>query len=135
MIVRSLKEMLGTDRDVRTPNWDSRRLMLADDQCGFSLHDTLIRAGTETFMWYKHHIEAVYCVGGKGEVEVLETGDKYVIEDGTMYTLNGHEKHILRAESDMRMICVFNPPLVGEETHDEDGIYPLLKYEPETVAT
>ncbi|MCA9019130.1 MAG: ectoine synthase, partial [Planctomycetaceae bacterium] len=26
----------------------------------------------------------------------------------------------------MRMVCVFNPPLVGPETHDEDGVYPLL---------
>lgn len=131
MIVRTLNDMLGTDRDVRTPNWDSRRLLLANDRVGFSMHDTLIRAGTETFMWYKHHIEAVYCVGGEGEIEVVETGDRYQVKDGTLYTLDGHEKHILRAKSDMRMICVFNPPLVGSETHDEDGIYPLLTLESE----
>jgi L-ectoine synthase len=26
----------------------------------------------------------------------------------------------------MRLICVFNPALVGDEVHDEDGSYPLL---------
>jgi L-ectoine synthase len=43
-----------------------------------------------------------------------------------MYALNNHDKHYLRATEDMRMICVFNPPLVGREDHEEDGSYPLL---------
>jgi len=41
--------------------------------------------------------------------------------------LNGHEKHLLRAEQEMRMVCVFNPPLTGREVHDESGVYPLLE--------
>ncbi|MDX5334415.1 MAG: ectoine synthase, partial [Gammaproteobacteria bacterium] len=36
------------------------------------------------------------------------------------------ERHYLRARKDMRMICVFNPPVVGPETHDENGVYPLM---------
>lgn len=134
MIVRKLKDMLGTDREVDTPNWSSRRLMLADDECGFSMHETIIRAGTETYIWYKNHVEAVYCVGGEGEIELVETGEKYDIADGTLYTLNGHEKHYLRAKTDLRMICVFNPPLVGPEVHDEEGVYPLLEYKPGSKA-
>jgi L-ectoine synthase len=43
-----------------------------------------------------------------------------------MYALNGNERHYLRARKDMRLICVFNPPLTGAEVHDEDGAYPLL---------
>jgi len=23
-------------------------------------------------------------------------------------------------------VCVFNPPLTGQEVHDESGVYPLL---------
>jgi L-ectoine synthase len=34
----------------------------------------VIFAGTETYLWYKNHLEAVYCVGGKGEIEDLGTG-------------------------------------------------------------
>ncbi len=127
MIVRTKDEILGTDRDVDTPNWASRRLLLRKDGMGFSMHDTLIRAGTETFIWYKNHLEAVYCVAGEGEVELVPDGTKYAIRDGTLYGLNGHEKHLLRAKTDMRMICVFTPALTGTEVHDEDGVYPLVE--------
>ncbi|MCA9041538.1 MAG: ectoine synthase, partial [Planctomycetaceae bacterium] len=44
----------------------------------------------------------------------------------TMYALSGNEHHILVAEETMRMICVFNPPVVGPETHGADLAYPLL---------
>jgi L-ectoine synthase len=129
MIVRSLEELEGTARAVDTPNWISRRFLLARDGTAFSLHDTKIRAGTETYMWYAHHVEAVYCVGGEGTLEDLGTGKAYDIVDGTMYALDGHEKHILRARTDMRMVCVFTPPLTGREVHDKDGVYPLIREE------
>nr|HDM99798.1 ectoine synthase [Deltaproteobacteria bacterium] len=129
MIVRTLEEIIGSENDIssKTGTWVSRRLLLKKDAMGFSFHDTTIFAGTETLIWYKNHLEAVYCVGGKGELELIETGEIFKIQDGTMYALNAHEKHYLRAFSDMRMICVFNPPLTGKEIHDKDGIYPLVE--------
>lgn len=127
MIVKKLQDVIGTADDVRTDTWASRRLLLRKDGMGFSLHDTIIYAGTETRIWYKHHLEAVYCIEGKGEIEVIDTGEVIPIEPGTMYALNGHEKHLLRAERDMRMICVFNPPVTGREVHDASGVYPLLE--------
>ncbi|NEN94720.1 MAG: ectoine synthase [Moorea sp. SIO3I7] len=127
MIVRRLKEIIGTKREVKAPNgnWTSRRFLLKDDQVGFSLHDTLIHAGTETYIWYKYHIEAVYCVAGNGEIEDIETGEIHPISDGTLYFLNKHERHYLRATETMRMICVFNPPLTGEEVHNKEGFYEI----------
>ena len=129
MIVRTLKEIEGTERDIKAENgnWASRRFLLRRDGMGFSFHDTTIFAGTETLIWYKNHLEAVYCVGGKGEIEDLTTGEIHPISDGTMYALNGHEKHYLRATEDLRMICVFNPALTGTEDHDREGTYPLLE--------
>jgi L-ectoine synthase len=129
MIVRRLQEILGTERDFHSAsgNWVSRRLLLRNDDMGFSLHDTTLFAGTETHMCYKNHLEAVYCVGGEGELEDLETGHKHAVSDGMMYALNEHERHILRAHTDLRMICVFNPPLSGKEDHGPDGAYPLLE--------
>jgi L-ectoine synthase len=129
MIVRTLEEIIGSENDIKaeTGTWVSRRMLLKNDGVGFSFHDTTIFAGTETLIWYKNHIEAVYCVAGEGELEVVETGDIFKIKDGTMYALNGHEKHYLRAFKDMRMICVFNPPLTGKEVHDKDGVYPLVE--------
>ena len=128
MIIRKLSAIKGTANEV-TPengNWTSNRLLLKKDGMGFSLHDTLIRAGTTTKMWYKNHLEAVYCVAGKGEIEDLGTGLKHKIEDGTLYALDKHDRHVMRAETDLRLVCVFNPPLTGREIHDQEGAYPLL---------
>ncbi len=129
MIVTHLSDLDDTDRDVKTTNWRSRRLVLAREGVGFSFHDTVLYAGTETNMWYANHIEAVYCVGGEGELVDNETGETHEIRDGTMYLLNGHEHHTLRAKTDLRMACVFNPPVTGREVHDEHGVYPLLTEE------
>ena len=126
MIVRRLDALTGTAREVKAPTWVSRRLLLASDGMGFSLQETVLRAGTTTTMWYKNHVEAVLCVSGEGALEDLETGQTHLIAPGTMYALDRHDRHILRAETDLRMVCVFNPPCTGDETHDEDGSYPLL---------
>ncbi|WP_419798732.1 MAG: ectoine synthase [Terasakiella sp.] len=131
MIVRHVDDIKGTEREVTgdTNTWTSRRLLLRKDGMGFSFHETIIHAGTETLIWYKNHLEAVYCVGGEGEIEDLSDGKIHPISDGTMYALNGHEKHYLRAKTDLRMICVFTPALTGLEDHDADGVYPLIEDE------
>jgi L-ectoine synthase len=126
MIIRTLNDIEGSDRDVRAETWASRRLLLADDNMGFSMHDTIMRAGTETTMWYRNHLEAVYCVAGSGTIEDLATGMVHSIEEGTIYALDQHDRHIVRPTTDIRFICVFNPPCTGDETHDADGAYPLL---------
>ncbi len=132
MIVRRLSE-LEPERIQSAETWSSRRLVLAGDKMGFSMHDTIIHAGTTTHMHYANHLEAVYCIQGKGTVKVVKTGEEFVIEAGTIYALDQHDEHILTAESEMRMVCAFNPPLVGRETHDENGVYPLLTEDDEAA--
>jgi L-ectoine synthase len=126
MIVRSLDDLTGTDREVVADNWSSRRFLLAGDGLGYSLNDTVLHAGTTTSMWYRNHRESVYCVGGKGTLTDLESGTVHPIAPGTLYVLDGHERHELYAETDLRMVCVFTPALTGREVHDADGAYPLL---------
>jgi len=79
-------------------------------------------------MQYRNHRETVYCIEGEGEIEDLGTGEVHAIRPGTLYALNRHDHHVLRANRGvpMRMVCVFNPPLTGRETHDASGAYPLL---------
>jgi L-ectoine synthase len=127
MIVRKLADLIGTERDVDDGNWVSRRLLLRKDGMGFSMHETILRAGTETYMWYANHLEAVYCIEGEGEVEDLATGTIHRLEPGTLYALNEHDRHIVRATTDVRTVCVFYPPVSGREVHDENGVYPLLQ--------
>lgn len=124
MIVRRLAELEGTERDVRAETWSSRRLLLAGDGQRFSLHDTVIHAGTTTEMWYRHHVEAVYCIEGEGTLVDRSTGEEHRLEPGTMYLLDGHEPHTVHARTRLRMVCVFDPPVTGEEVHDADGAYP-----------
>lgn len=132
MIVRTLAEIQGTERDVETPTWRSLRLVLAREKVGFSLHETVLYAGTETSMWYAHHIEAVYCIEGHGELVNDDTGERHELGPGTIYLLDGHEHHTVRARTNLRTVCVFNPPVTGREVHDENGVYPLLTDESET---
>lgn len=127
MIVKRIEDIIGTEDDVDGGNWISRRLLLRKDGMGFSLHETIIKEGTETYIWYKNHLEAVYCIEGEGEVETLADGKIHHIKPGTVYALDQHDKHLLRAtKGDMRTLCVFNPPVTGREVHDENGVYPLL---------
>lgn len=128
MIIRHFEEIRQSSRAVHTENWSSFRLLTRDDGMGFSLHETWIHAGTETHIWYKHHLEAVYCLEGEGEIEPVNTdgqssGQSVPIRPGMMYALNEHDRHFLRAHNKLRLICVFNPPLQGNEVHDPDGAY------------
>lgn len=124
MIVRTLDEIIGSPRHVSGEGWESRRILLSGDRMGFSLHDTIVKEGTEQRFHYKHHLEANYCIAGLGEVVDVKTGKTYPIGPGTLYALDQHDEHILRAISgDLRLVCIFNPPLSGQETHQADGSY------------
>lgn len=127
MKVVSLSSIEGGERDVAGETWRSRRLLLAEDGMGFSVHDTVISAGTETPMWYRNHLEAVYVIEGTGTVEERDTGVVHRLGPGTMYALDANDRHTVRAETQMRMVCVFNPPCTGREVHDETGAYPLVE--------
>lgn len=125
MIVRTLEEAQKTRRRVVSETWESTRMLLKNDNMGFSFHITTIYAETETPMWYKNHLESVYCMAGRGEIETVADGKVYPIEPGTLYILDKNDRHILRAFTELKMACVFNPPLNGLEVHDETGAYAL----------
>jgi len=127
VIVRSLSEAEKTNRRIVSPdgNWESTRLLLKDDEMGFSFHITTIYENADFQMHYQNHLESVYCMSGEGEVETLADGKKHPITPGTLYILDKHDKHILRATKEMKMACVFNPPLNGKEVHNKEGAYEL----------
>jgi len=125
MLVKSLKDVIGTEFDVSGPGWNSRRLLLKEDGLGFSVTDTVIKAGAEMTLEYKHHFEACYCISGSGTVHDLATNQTHRIVPGVIYALNNHDRHTLKADiaADMHLICVFNPALTGHEVHQADGSY------------
>ena len=125
MLVRTLTSILGTTAHVTGDAFESRRILLAGDGLGYSLHDTLCKAGSVQHLHYKNHIETNYVIEGTGEVEEVATGRTWPLAPGTVYVLDRHDPHILRAETDLRIVCIFTPALTGQETHDKDGSYGL----------
>ncbi len=126
MIVRTLDEITDTDADIKTENWRSKRIVLAKEGVGFSVHETTLYAGTVNRFWYANHIEAVFVVAGEGEITELDNGKTHQLAPGSLYLLNDHDKHEVRPRTEMRVVCVFNPPVTGREVHDENGVYPLV---------
>ncbi len=127
MIVRSIEDLKAQGRYQEQPGaWTSSRYLLRDDDVGFTLTQTTVAAGTVQLMEYKNHIEANLIIEGTGSVLDVATGETYSLGPGTMYTLDAHDRHELTAMTDLRIVCVFTPALVGKEKHDEDGSYPIL---------
>jgi L-ectoine synthase len=127
MIIKKLEDVLGTSAEVDTTGWTSRRLIFKDAGMGYSVNDTIIKAGARLDMTYRHHLETVYCIEGRGQITDMATGQTHQIAAGTLYALNAHDHHVLEANQgvSMRMVCVFNPPLTGAEVHDATGAYAL----------
>ena len=122
MIIRSLKKIIGTSRDVDWGNGKSRRFLIERDGMGYSMTDTITKAGTRSLLEYKNHLEACYCIEGNGEVHNTKTGEIHVISPGTMYALDKNDEHYLvTKDEDLRLVCVFSPALKGNESHHLNG--------------
>src|SRR5690625_8002945 len=107
MIVRRLKDAEASGRMIKSEGWDSTRLLLKNDNMGFSFHITTIYRGAELHLHYQNHLESEYCISGRGEVETVADGQVYPIEPGTNYVLEQNEKHkIGRASCRDRMQTV-----------------------------
>ena len=126
MLVRTLDEITDTDADIKSENWRSKRIILAKEGVGFSVHETTLYAGTVNDFWYANHIEAVFVTEGEGELYDKDNDRTYRLGPGSIYVLNGNERHQLRPRTRMTTVCVFNPPVTGREVHDENGVYPLI---------
>ncbi|MCU1400853.1 MAG: ectC [Acidimicrobiales bacterium] len=124
MIVIRSEDVANTARHVSGDNWDSKRMIVKDDGMGYSVHETRILEGTESRLHYEQHYETNYCYAGEGEVVDMATGETYAIRPGTIYALDQHDDHIVRAtKGDLHLVCVFNPPVAGTETHNATGGY------------
>ena len=121
MIVKNLEDVKGTKGDARGNKWHSFRLLHKEDGMGVTLTDSILEAGFEMDLWQKNHFEACYCLEGKGTVEELDNGRVHEIGPGTLYAMNNHDRHRIRATTRMRIVCTFFPALTGHEVHDADG--------------
>ncbi|QCT20284.1 ectoine synthase [Jejubacter calystegiae] len=123
MIIRSLDDIINTERDVSWGAGKSRRLLLEKDGLGYSIMETIVESGSQSVLEYTNHLETCYCIEGEGWVKDLATGERHEIYPGVMYSLNNHDKHILAATTRLKLLSVFMPALIGPESHNlrEDG--------------
>lgn len=126
MFVKRLDELKAEGRELTVAGGSARsvRILLQDDGVGFTLCDVRAAAGTETVLWYKHHWEANLILQGEGDVSDLTTGERWDLAPGTIYMVGPADRHRVAARSDLHLISIFNPPLVGHEQHDGEGTLP-----------
>src|SRR5699024_10538017 len=85
VFVRHMSEVEDTEDDIKTENWRSKRIVLAREKVGFSVHETTLYAGTVNDFWYDNHVEAVFVTHGEGEVEDKATGEVHQLAPGSLY--------------------------------------------------
>lgn len=115
---------LPTSRKVEFHAGISHRYLLAEDGMGYTMTKTVIQpeAG-RVFQHYKHHLESCYCVSGKAVLTCAQTNESFEISSDTTYVLEKNDPHYFEALEETTLICVFNPPLTGDEIHQDDGSY------------
>jgi ParB-like chromosome segregation protein Spo0J/mannose-6-phosphate isomerase-like protein (cupin superfamily) len=116
---------LSESRVVSCPNggFVSNRILLNSDNMGYGMTKTVIPVGEKQFWHYKDHLESCYCVSGVGILTNADTGEEFEIKADTTYVLDENDPHYFQAIEEVTLICVFNPPLIGDEVHQEDGSY------------
>ena len=121
---------LEQGRQVEYASGTSNRILLESDNVGYTLTKTVVKPGKKHYQHYKNHLESCYCVSGRGILTDAKTGQEYTIEPDTTYILDKNDPHYFEATEETVLICVFNPPLVGNELHDKEGSYPPGKKSP-----
>ena len=113
---RSGKEMVAANGQVRT-----LRMLTKADGVGFGVSDVHLAAGAEAVLWNKHHWQANHIISGSGEVTDLASGRSWELGPGMAYNVGPKDRHRVSAHTDVHLLSVFCPPLMGDEQHDEDG--------------
>lgn len=102
----------------------SHRFLLQEDGVGFTVTRTVIPPDGPQRWHYPNHLEACYCIEGKGELVEVAAGKRYIIEPDTLYALDNHDEHTFEAiGGPVTLLCVFSPALYGNEAHKNGHSY------------
>ncbi len=125
MIIRNIEQQTeaGQLHRVAYGKMDTVRLLLAQDGAGFSVSDVTVTEAMDVVLQYRNHIEANIFLAGGGTVENLSTGEVHEVRAGVTYVVYPEDRHRVKLSAGTRLICVFNPPLEGNENHNEQGGY------------
>jgi L-ectoine synthase len=118
MTVRVIRksELANTSRHIKNDVYETYRFLLKPDAAEVTVTDIVLKPGIEATYGYESHIEIAYCIEGKALLTDKASGVAHVIEPGTMWVASKGTDFIFRAEVPTRLICVFHPAFLGEET-------------------
>jgi quercetin dioxygenase-like cupin family protein len=117
---------LPEDRKVKFHAGVSNRILLDSDNMGYTMTKTVIQPDAgKVFQHYKNHLETCYCVSGRATLTNALTGEEFEIKPDVTYVLDKNDPHYFEAHEETVLICTFNPPLTGQEIHQEDGSYAI----------
>ena len=126
MFVKRVDEMRAAGKEMITANGQARtiRMLTKTDGIGFGFSDVRLAAGAEAILWNKHHWQANHIISGSGEVTDTTTGQTWELGPSMAYNVGPKDRHRVCANTDIHLLSVFCPPLLGNEQHDEDGVLP-----------
>ena len=81
MFVRNLQDFKNSGLVFEWCSGTSHRLLTESNGMGYGVCHTMVRAGTESLLEYRNHLEACYCISGEGD-DVNE--DVFQIRPGTI---------------------------------------------------
>jgi L-ectoine synthase len=125
MIIKHKDNLQNTKNVVTTKAYTSTRFLLREDGVGLTLTDIYLHPEIDAIYHYPHHLEIAYCLEGKATLENLEDGTIHEVTPGFIWATT-KERFRFKVIETIRLICVFNPALVGPEVADKDGSFPLL---------
>lgn len=128
LLMKSLDEVIDSDRNVPFENGFSRRFLAAPDGYNISFHNTFCSTKFSKHLQYLNNKEVVYFIKGQGEY-VWENGKRRHDFDsekhhGTMFLVANNAHEVKIGARDSIAICLFFPPLMGNErlkTGQENG--------------
>lgn len=128
MLIRTMPQLEAEGRVVSISHGKASalRLITRSDGVGFSVSEARAPGPASSELWYKHHWEANYVRSGRGVLEERGSGERWELTPGVLYCVGPGDRHrVIRDDAGgLRIVSVFNPPIEGGETHDEDGAYP-----------
>jgi len=126
MLVMHVDELraAGLEKVVAGGSARSIRALTQKHQLGFTLCDVRLQAGNRTELWYKHHWEANIVLDGQGTVTDLSTDQSWPLSPESVYIVGPDDRHSVESETNLHLLSLFNPPLKGDERHDEEGTLP-----------
>ena len=124
MFVKRVDEMRRAGKEMTMANGQARtiRMLTQADAVGFGLSDVRLAAGAEEIICYKDHRQANHIISGAGEVTDMTTGQTWELGPSTAYYVGPEDRHQVRARTDMHLLSVISPPLMGDEQYDAERV-------------